>query len=156
MLSERIEAIELGRAEEKFTAARMIRSLILGVSDLVWSISFLLVVNVPIFLLGLVTGVGAPIAAVLNFAFTALVLAQEFVTLPLTRRLVGYRRRFGVIWANKWLAFGFGVAAMGMLLIPGLNLVLLPLAAVGGTLAFCDLEASDRVGPAGNDLQAAA
>ena len=37
---------------------------------------------------------------------------------------------------------------MVLMLVPLLNLVLLPLAAVGGTLLYCDLRAANRLGVA--------
>ena len=70
---------------------------------------------------------------------------QEFVGLPLARQLVGYRRRWGVVWDNRWLAAGFGSAVAVLFIVPGLNLVLLPLAAVGGTLLYCDLKTAGRL-----------
>ena len=46
--------------------------------------------------------------------------------------------------AETLLIRGFGTAAMALLFVPGLNLVLLPLASVGGTLAYCDLKRAGR------------
>lgn len=147
MLSEKIEQIELGREPDDFTVARTLRSVVFGITDLIWSLAFLAAVNLPIFFIGLITAVGAPVATALSFVFSALVLAQEFVTLPLVRRMVTYRNRWSVVWQNRWLAFGFGVSTMGLLMIPGVNLILLPLAAAGGTLAYCDLEQGGRLTP---------
>ena len=109
----------------------------------------MLAVNVPLWFIGVVIpGPGTAIAAAGSFAFTALLLAQEFVTLPMTRKFISYRPRWRGIWNNKWPSFGFGMAAMALMLIPGINLVLLPLAAVGGTLLYCDLEAAGSLGSA--------
>ncbi len=145
MISERVEAIVLGEKVTPFNLKRLFAAVMMALADLVWGLVFLAVVNLPIFLVGLVPVVGTVPAAVASFCFSALLLAQEFVGLPLTRQLWGYRARWRVVWRNKWLAVGFGSSCMGLLLVPGLNLVLLPLAAVGGTLLFCDLEAAGRV-----------
>ncbi|MEO0593615.1 MAG: hypothetical protein AAFZ38_08550, partial [Myxococcota bacterium] len=51
---------------------------------------------------------------------------------------------------NRWLSLGFGSSSMLLLFVPGLNLILLPLAAVGGTLAFCDLYRAERLDLAGS------
>ncbi|MEM6733160.1 MAG: EI24 domain-containing protein, partial [Myxococcota bacterium] len=88
-----------------------------------------------------------------SFAFSALLLSVEFVGLSLTRRFVNYRGRWRIIWDNKGLSLGFGSASMLLLLVPGLNLILLPLAAVGGTLAYCDLV---RVGAIDAEIRQAA
>lgn len=145
-LSERTEEIVLGRTAPGFSVGGTVKSVVMALSDLVWSIILLAVVNLPIMLVAfLLPVVGTAIGAAASFAFTALLLSQEFMTMPLARQLVPFRQRFGYVWRNKWLAFGFGVSAMGIMLVPGLNIVLLPLAACGGTLACCDLESSGRL-----------
>ena len=81
----------------------------------------------------------------ISFGFSALLLAHEFMGLPLTRQLVSYRERWSHVWRHKWLAVGMGTSTMLLLAIPGINLVLLPLASVGGTLMYCDLREAGRV-----------
>jgi CysZ protein len=142
MLSERVESTVLGTQRYPFSIGRLFRAIIVAFSDLVWSLLYIVAANVPIWLLGFLL---APVSSVLSFLFNALVLAQEFVGLSLARQLVGFRRRWSLIWRNRWLTAGFGSATMLLLLVPGLNLVLLPLAAVGGTLLYCDMKASGRV-----------
>lgn len=145
MLSERVEQISIGTVPAPFTVGRTIKSVVMALSDLVWSLMFLVAFNAPILLIGIIIPVvGTAAAAVASFVFTALVLAQEFVTMPAGRQMVPFRKRFGMIWRNRWLSFGFGIATMGIMMVPGLNLLLLPLAAVGGTMAYCDLHAAGR------------
>ncbi len=145
-LSEKTEALIIGREAPAFSVGGTVRSIVMAVSDLVWSVVLLVAVNLPIILIGvLIPFVGTAIGAVASFSFSALLLSQEFMTMPLARQLVPFRKRFGQVWRNKWLALGFGVSAMGIMMVPGLNIVLLPLAACGGTLAYCDLEAAGRI-----------
>ncbi len=144
MLSEKVENITIGTPEQPFTVEIVIRSLALSLGDLFWGLVFLAAIQIPIFIISL-TGVGALPASIASFAFSALLLAVEFVGLSLTRRFVPYRARWRVIWDNKWLSLGFGSSTMLLLLVPGLNLVLLPLAAVGGTLAYCDLQRAGKI-----------
>jgi CysZ protein len=123
-----------------------VQGVALAVRDLVWGLVYLTVVNGLIFVVSAGTfGLAAAPASIVSFCFSAWLLAHEFVGLALSRQLVGYRRRWRIVWANKWTTLGFGVACMGLLFVPGLNLVLLPLAAVGGTLLYCDLKAGGRV-----------
>lgn len=144
ILSEKVENLVLGTPEQPFTTAIVVRSLVLSLGDLFWGLVFLAAVQIPIFVVSL-TGVGALPASVASFGFSALLLAVEFVGLSLTRRFVTYRDRWRIIWDNKWLSLGFGSSTMLLLLVPGLNLLLLPLAAVGGTLAYCDLQRSGKI-----------
>jgi CysZ protein len=144
-LSERIEAIATGQPQPSFSLKRAMSATVMAVWDLVWGVFYWIVVNVPLALIGL-TGVGAVPASIASFIFSALLLAHEFVGLALSRRFVGYRARFGVVWRNRWVCLGFGSACMALLLVPGLNLVLLPVAATGGTLLYCDLLRDQRLG----------
>ncbi|MEO1171493.1 MAG: EI24 domain-containing protein [Myxococcota bacterium] len=146
MLSERVENIVLGTPEQPFTVSIITRSILLSLSDLFWGLVYLAAFNIPVFLVSL-TAVGAVPASIASFAFSSLLLAVEFIGLPMTRRFVSYRDRWSLIWDSKGLALGFGASSMLLLLVPGLNLILLPLAAVGGTLAFCDLRRSGELQP---------
>jgi CysZ protein len=142
------EVIVLGREAPAGSIRGTLKSAGMAFADALYSLAFLVAVNVPVLMVSvLVPFVGTALGAALSFGFSALLLAQEFVTMPLARQLVAYRKRFAQVWRNRWLAFGFGLAAMGLLLVPGLNLLLLPLAACGGTLAYCDLERAGRVDP---------
>ena len=144
-LSEQVETRVLGLEPEPFSAGRTIRGVSIAVGDLVWGVTLLVVVNVPLLLLGVIPVFGTVVAGILSFSFSALLLAHEFMGLPLTRQLVSYRQRWSHLWKHKWLGLGMGTSVMAMLAIPGLNLVLLPLAAVGGTLMYCDLRAGGQV-----------
>ena len=88
------------------------------------------------------------ISAALGFCFAALLFAAQFGGWSLTRYFISFPGRWRVVWRNKSLGFGLGVATMVLMLVPLLNLVLLPLAAVGGTLLYCDLRAANRLGVA--------
>ena len=144
-LSEQVETRVLGLEPLPLTLARTLKGVSVALGDLVWGVVLLVVVNVPLLLLGLVPVLGTVAAGVLSFSFSALLLAHEFMGLPLTRQLVSYRERWSHLWKHKWLGLGMGTSVMAMLAIPGLNLVLLPLAAVGGTLMYCDLRAGGQV-----------
>lgn len=89
-------------------------------------------------LLNLFPGPGTALYAGLAFVATCYFLALEFTDYPLDRRgltltaKLGYVRRLGL----RGLAFGAAVFLLG--LMPLINLALLPLAAVGGTLLYLD------------------
>lgn len=148
VLSEKVETIVLSTTAEPATVGRVVRAVMISLGDLVWSVLIWVAGTVPLMLLNALPVVGNAGAVALEFAFGALLLAQEFMGLSLARQLVSYPARWRVMWANKWMALGFGASTTVLLLVPGLNLVLLPLAAVGGTLLYCDLEAAGRVRPA--------
>ena len=142
LLSERVEAEQLGGANAPMNATRLVRVVRVSVTDLVGGLTILILVQLPLFAVGLVPIVGTIPATVGGVALNALLFAHEFVGLSYARRLVSYGGRWRVVRANLAVCLGFGLATLLMLLVPLVNLVLLPIAAVGGTLLFCDLERS--------------
>ena len=145
ILSEQVEQRVLNTPAEPNSIKRVISSIIIALGDLFWGVFLLVVVNIPLFLISWIPGVGTGVAAILSFSFSALLLAHEFVGLSLARNLVSYRQRWRTVWQNRWLALGMGTTVTVILFVPGLNLVLLPLAAVGGTLLYGDLKAAGRI-----------
>ncbi len=77
---------------------------------------------------------GQLVAPPLLLTFTALFLPLDYAGYAFDRRQISFRRRR--IWIRENLATmaGFGVGALGISLVPGLNLLLLPSLVVGGTL----------------------
>jgi len=144
-LSEEVESLVLGIPTTPMTGKRMVQDVAVAVGDLIGGLVLLVGVNVPIFVFSLIPGVGTAIGPVLSFGFTALLLAHEFMGLSMARKLVSYRNRWKAVWENRWSALGLGTSTGILLLVPVVNLVLLPLAAVGGTLLYCDLRASGRL-----------
>ncbi len=137
MLSEKAESIALDIEPEAFSLRRAWASFRIALADLLWAIVLLVVVNLAL----LITGPAAP---VLGTGFNALLLAHEFTGLPMTRRLVPYWGRWRIVNRNASACLGLGLATLLMMLIPGLNLILLPVATVAGTLLYADLHAAGR------------
>lgn len=144
-LSEKVESIVLQTPETPLNAARIARAFMMGLSDLFWGALTSVCVYVPLFLLGLIPGVGTIPASILSYIFAALLAAHEFVGLPLIRRFVKYGGRWRVVRENGAVALGFGTTTLLLLVIPGAGFFVLPFATVGGTLLYCDLAASGRI-----------
>lgn len=88
-----------------------------------------------VFLLGLVPVVG--LAAVpVGLALGAWLLALEFAGNPLGNWGMGFAQQREFLRANRNGMFGFGLAAMGLALVPVVNFALLP-AGVAGMTAYC-------------------
>lgn len=144
-LSEKVESIVLETPEQPLNATRVTRAFAMGLSDLFWGTLTSVSVYVPLFLLGLIPGVGTIPASILSYTFAAMLAAHEFVGLPLTRRFVNYGGRWKIVRENGAVALGFGATTLLLLVIPGAGFFVLPFATVGGTLLYCDLAASGRV-----------
>jgi CysZ protein len=88
-----------------------------------------------VFLLGLVPVVGL-IALPLGILLGAWLLALEFSDSPLGNWGWDFVRQRELMRANRLGFLGFGLAAMGLALVPVLNFALIP-AAVAGMTAYC-------------------
>jgi CysZ protein len=137
LLSERTEAVlRAARAEQPFRFTRwatdIVRSLghaftLLLILALAFPLSFLPVVG-PVAWLGL----------------GCLLLAYDFTTIAMDRRRWSLREKWRRLLGDPAGALGFGVALFCLLAVPVVGWLMLPTAAVAGTLLLLDLEDQDR------------
>lgn len=88
--------------------------------------------------LGLVPGVGPLVTGTGWLGLTVLLICLDFLDAPLERRYLSFRGKLGVIVRGLPGTFLFGLVCLGLVSIPLVNLVTLPLCVAGGTLFFCD------------------
>lgn len=88
-----------------------------------------------VFALGFIPVVGL-LALPLGVAVGAWLLALEFAGNPLGNWGLGFSEQRAFLRAHRGGMLGFGLAAMGLALVPVINFALLP-AAVAGMTAFC-------------------
>lgn len=74
------------------------------------------------------------LAAPLGLLVTAWMLALEHAAHPLGLRRLRVREQLGFLRQHRLAALGFGLSSMGLLLVPVVNLILLPAAVAGMTL----------------------
>ncbi len=96
-------------------------------------LGYILLCSAGVLLLGLVPVVNL-VAAPLGLLLTAWLLAMEHAAHPLGLRRLPLSEQLRFLRLNRIPVLGFGFASMGALLVPGLNLVLLPAAVCGMTL----------------------
>jgi CysZ protein len=75
-----------------------------------------------------------PIGAPLGVLIAVFLSGLDFLDVPLSARGLPFRQKIRLVGRNKSLALGFGVASYLMLLIPGINLLSLPVGVIGATL----------------------
>lgn len=75
-----------------------------------------------------------PIGPFIGIAIAISLCGLDFLDVPLSARGIGFKNKLGHVWRNKSAAFGFGAASYLMLLIPGVNLLSLPVGVIGATL----------------------
>lgn len=94
-------------------------------------------------LLGLIPVVGPVLALVANLAFTAAFLTLDAFSMPMDRRGIPFEAKVSWVLANRKFALGFGLP---MLAVPCALFLMPPLAAVSGSLVYCDLLRDSREG----------
>ena len=117
----------------------------LGWSRAIWEglklVIFQMVIVSIAFIIGLIF---PPIGAPVGIALAIFTCGLDFFDVPLSARGLPFRKKLGIIWQNKALAIGFGLAAYISLLIPVINLLSLPVGVIGATLLTDQIEEDGR------------
>ncbi len=89
----------------------------------------------PLLLLFVIPGIqlGAPMVW---FLFSAWMLTLEYTEYPMSNHGIHFSQQRRTLFANKQLAFGFGLAAMLLTLIPVINFFVMPVAVAGATRMY--------------------
>lgn len=93
--------------------------------------------SLPLLLLFLIPGVNL-VAPLLWLAFGAWMMALEYADCPLGNHGVTFREGRGLIARRRGVAFGFGATIMALTAVPGLNLLIMPVAVCGATALYVD------------------
>lgn len=147
LLSERVEELKKG-SYPKYEGGLwpQVRRSARSILESLKYLAAYLLGSLLILLLGLVPAIGPPISTVLGAAWTFLFLALEFGDYYLARHWVRFKERWSIVWSHKWASMGFGAGCSLLLLIPFLNLLLMPGAVTGGTLLWLELKPQNGSG----------
>ena len=142
VLSERAEHAHTGEKVPPMSWGQVIALSTRGMGQAVLGICLYLAIAVPLFVLHWAVPVLAPFIWIAGVVQTALFFAFDAFYEPLHRR--------GATWGGKWsfinkhlaesLGFGTGVALL--MVVPFLSVIVTPVAIVGGTLLYLDLNSS--------------
>ncbi|MDP3938174.1 MAG: EI24 domain-containing protein [Deltaproteobacteria bacterium] len=110
-----------------------------ALSDETRKMGFFLLIQAALLPLNLVPLVGTIAYATLSLGFGALFVALEFTDYPMARRRIPFAERRRTVWRHRAVMSGFGGSLFLTFLVPGLNLLLLPLGVVGGTILYLDV-----------------
>jgi CysZ protein len=141
VLSQRLERIVTGTVDEEGAAGvrAVLASAGRAVREEAKRVAFFLAVQACFFALVLVPGL-QPFVVAANLVFAALFVALDYTGYVLDRRAIRFRQRRTWIWENRRAMFGFGGAALGTFLIPGLNFLCLPWLVAAGTLLALEVD----------------
>ena len=96
------------------------------------------IAGVPLLLLNLVPGIGTIASTVGGLTLTATIVCLDFFDPPLERRRLRFREKLGIVFRSLPASASFSLVCLGLISIPFLNLLTIPLCVASGTLFFCD------------------
>ncbi len=135
-LSERLEELRTGQV--KIVEVGFFRDIGRAILFEVKKLLLLLGVGVPLFLLNWFPGIGTFIATVGGIMITATITCLDFFDGPLERRRLRFRAKLGIIFRALPASASFSLVCLGLMSVPVLNLLIIPLCVASGTLFVCD------------------
>jgi len=78
------------------------------------------------------------------FLWTCLSAAFEFASYAADRRHFPFGRKWAAVRSHFAFSLGFGCVTVGCLMVPFLNVLIVPVSAAGGTFLFCMAHQRDR------------
>lgn len=98
----------------------------------------LIVAGLPLLLLNFLPLLGAVLAGAGGIVLGTVIVCLDVLDPPLERRRLRFREKLRVVRRSLPASAGFGLACLGLVSIPLLNLLAIPLCIAAGTLFFCD------------------
>ncbi len=138
MLSARVEQQANGALPPAVKdGPRLLLDAVSSVLTEVRKLAYFLTLALPALLLFLVPVVNV-VAPLIWALVGGWILALEYADYPLGNRGIPFTEQRTLVKARRARHLGFGLGVLGMTLIPGLNLLAMPTAVIGGTLLVCD------------------
>ncbi len=139
-LSERLEQERTGAAPpaEPLTFAGISRDIGRALLFELKKLLLVIAIGLPLLLLNLVPVAGQILATVGGIALGATIACLDFLDGPLERRRMRFRDKLRLIRRSLPASAGFGLVCLGLVSIPFVNLLSIPLCVTAGTLLFCD------------------
>lgn len=135
-LSEKLEELRTGHLQviEVGIARDIARAILYELKKLVLAVG----VGLLLLLVNLVPGVGTVATAVGGITLAAIIVCLDFLDAPLERRRLRFRDKLGMVLRSLPASASFSLVCLGLVSIPLLNLLTIPLCVASGTLFFCD------------------
>ncbi|HEY9624214.1 MAG TPA: EI24 domain-containing protein [Crinalium sp.] len=138
-LSEELEQLQLGQlplveAGLTSTLRDIGRAVLYELKKLVLMIG----VGVLLLLCNFLPGIGTAIATIGGVTLAATLVCLDFLDAALERRRLRFREKLGFILKTLPDSASFGFVCLGLVSIPFLNLLVIPVCVSAGTLFFCD------------------
>ena len=143
MISEKTEELVTGKASNApFSFNQMIKDISRGIWHSLRILGLYLGVLIPSLLLLLIPGIGFGLFGFVIGLLSSYLLAFEYLGYPMDRRRYTFKEKRAFVHSRMRSALGFGFGNFLWASIPIVNIMMIPAAAVGGTLLFLNLRGS--------------
>lgn len=95
-------------------------------------------IGIPLLLLNFFPGIGTLAFTIGGIALTATMACLDFIDSPLERRRLKFREKLNMIRLALPASASFALVCLGLITIPFINLLAIPICVASGTLFFCD------------------
>jgi CysZ protein len=135
-LSEAIERLKTGQVElvEISPWQEVGRAILYELKKL----GLVVTIGLPLLLLNLLPGIGTAIATLGTITLSSTLVCLDFFDATLERRRLKFRQKLGIVRRALPASGGFGLVCFGLVSIPLINLLAIPLCVMAGTLFCCD------------------
>lgn len=135
-LSEQLEKLRTGKVEliELNIVSDLGRAILYELKKLV----LIALVGIPLLLINFFPGVGTVVSSIGSFTLTTVIVCMDFLDSCLERRRLSFRQKLGIVFKSLPASGSFGLVCLGLISIPLVNLVTIPLCVASGTLFICD------------------
>jgi CysZ protein len=140
VLSERAEHRATGTPVAAQSLARALLLSARGAGQALLGVIAYLAIAVPLFVLHWIVPAAAPLLWLASLLQTALFFAFDGFNEPLHRRGAGFAEKWRFVGAHLAESLGFGLAVALCMMVPLISVVVAPVAVVGGTLLYLELE----------------
>lgn len=135
-LSEQLEKHRTGKVEliELNLLSDLGRAVLYELKKLV----LIALVGIPLLLVNFFPGVGTVISSIGSLILATTIVCLDFLDSCLERRRLQFRQKLKTVFKTLPASASFGLVCLGLISIPFVNLVTIPLCVASGTLFICD------------------
>jgi len=135
-LSEQLEKLRTGQVEliELNIVSDLGRAVLYELKKLV----LIAIIGLPLIFVNFFPGIGSLVSTVGSIALTTTIVCMDFLDSCLERRRLKFRQKLKIVLKNLPATGSFGLVCLGLISIPLINLVTIPLCVASGTLFICD------------------
>jgi CysZ protein len=145
-LSEAVERLKTGNVE--IVEINPLREIGRAILYELKKLGLVISIGLPLLILNILPGLGTLIATIGTVTLSSTLVCLDFFDATLERRRLKFRQKLGIVRRSFPASGGFALVCFGLVSIPLINLIGIPLCVMAGTLFCCD-----RVLPLNNHSQ---